>query len=72
MLYGLISRVEPALGFGWIVDEAGLDWFFVRDSVTAGTLEELSVNERVGFTSEWTAHGPRAAGIHPERLLQVV
>lgn len=71
MLHGYISRVEPSHGFGWLVDEAGMDWFFVRDGVTTA-LEHLSVDERVAFTAEWTAHGPRAAAVRPAHLLQVV
>lgn len=69
---GKITRLEPSLGFGWLVDAAGLDWFFVRDSVSGGTFDQLAPGEHVEFTPEWTAHGPRAAEIHHHRLAQML
>jgi cold shock CspA family protein len=63
MPHGHITRVEPALGFGWIVDDAGMDWFFVRDGVRGGAIERLSRNVRVAFDFEATPKGPRAVDI---------
>jgi cold shock CspA family protein len=63
MPHGTIRRVEPALGFGWIVDDAGMDWFFVREGVRAGSIERLHRNDRVVFDFESTPKGPRAADI---------
>ena len=63
MPHGYISRVEPALGFGWIVDDAGMDWFFVRDGVRRGAIDRLSRNARVVFDFETTPKGPRATDI---------
>jgi hypothetical protein len=50
------------LGFGWLIDDAGLDWFFVRDGVR-GSIERLLTRERVTFSYEWTPTGPRATDI---------
>jgi cold shock CspA family protein len=66
MPHGTVTRVEPALGFGWIVDDAGMDWFFVRDGVRAGRIEALTREQRVTFTFEWTNTGPRATDIAVE------
>jgi cold shock CspA family protein len=55
MPYGHITRVEPALGFGWLVDEAGIDYFFVREGVRAGVFERLTKGEHVTFDSEGAA-----------------
>ena len=66
MPHGLIKRVEPQLGFGFIEDDAGLDWFFVRENVRGGAIDSLLPKQRVTFEHEWTAKGPRAANIRLE------
>lgn len=68
MPYGQITRLEPTHGFGFIVDDAGMDWFFVREGVRGSAFADLWVDERVGFSSEWTRTGPRAADIHFEQV----
>lgn len=68
MPYGQITRLEPAHGFGFIVDDAGLEWFFKRDGVRDDGFDRLWLDERVGFSSESTAHGPLAVDIHFEQL----
>jgi cold shock CspA family protein len=65
MPHGTVTRVEPAFGFGFIVDDAGTDWFFVRDGVRGGAMEDLA-RQRVTFSYEWTAKGPRAADVSLE------
>lgn len=72
MLHGHVTRVEPALGFGFICDEAGVDWFFVRAGVRHGAIERLHVRERVIFDVESTPTGPRASDITPEYPPEVV
>jgi cold shock CspA family protein len=66
MPHGHISRVELQLGFGFIVDDAGMDWFFVRDGVRGGHIDRLHVGERVVFDFETTSTGPRATAIVTE------
>jgi cold shock CspA family protein len=68
MVYGNIVRLVPEHGFGFIVDDSGLDWFFVERGVRSGKLGDLWLDERVGFSSEWTSTGPRATDIHHEQL----
>ena len=63
MPHGHITRVEPALGFGWIIDDAGMDWFFVREGVRHGAIERLHPKDRVIFDMESTPKGPRAADV---------
>ena len=67
MPYGRITRLEPQHGFGFLVDDAGMDWFFVREGARGGAFEELWIEERVGFSPEWTPKGPRAVDIHFEQ-----
>ena len=64
--YGEVVRIEPALGFGFIRDNRHGDWYFVAEGVRRGGLEALWVGERVAFSEEWTANGPRATDIHNE------
>jgi cold shock CspA family protein len=66
MPQGHITRVEPEFGFGWLVDDAGIDWFFVRDGVRAGRFDRLVPGERVAFAFETTPRGPRASDIASE------
>ena len=60
--YGHISRLVPAHGFGFLVDDHGLEWFFVAEDVRGGSFDEIWPDERVGFSEEWTVNGPRAVG----------
>jgi cold shock CspA family protein len=66
MLRGHVTRLEPVLGFGFLCDDAGVDWFFVRGGVRHGAMERLHVRDRVTFDIESTPTGPRAADIAPE------
>jgi len=66
MPYGQITRLEPELGFGWLVDESGLDWFFVREGTSGDSFDRLALEERVTFDYEWTPTGPRARDVTPE------
>lgn len=68
ILYGDITRLETDRRFGFIRDDAGMDWFFVADDVRGGRFDAIWVGERVGFVPEPTASGPRAADIHHEQL----
>ena len=67
MPYGSITRLEPAHGFGFIVDDSGMDWFFVEEGVRGGRLGAVWVGERVAFSAEDTVRGPRAVDIHHEQ-----
>jgi cold shock CspA family protein len=66
--YGNISRLVPAHGFGFLIDDHGLEWFFVAEAVRGGSFDEIWPDERVGFSEEWTVKGPRAIDVHFEML----
>ena len=66
--YGHITRTVPEHGFGFLVDDNGLEWFFVTDGLRDGSFDRIWVDERVGFSAEWTPKGPRAVDIHFEQL----
>jgi cold shock CspA family protein len=68
MPYGYITRLEPRYGYGFLTDDAGTDWFFVREGVRGAAFDVIWLEERVGFAPEWTPSGPRATDIHFEQL----
>ena len=65
--YGHITRLVPEHGYGFLNDDVGMEWFFVADGVRGG-LDQIWIDERVGFAAEWTVKGPRAVDIHFEQL----
>lgn len=65
--YGHIARLVPEHGFGFLIDDHGVEWFFLADGIRGG-LDGIWLDERVGFSAEWTARGPRAVDIHFEQL----
>jgi cold shock CspA family protein len=68
MPYGSITRLVHEHEFGFLRDDAGLDWFFRAEGVRTGRLTDVWVDERVGFSPEWTPSGPRAVDIHLEQI----
>ena len=63
MLHGRIRRVVPEHGFGFIVDDTGLDWFFVEAGLRDVPLGALRPKDHIVFAPEWTSGGPRAKDI---------
>ena len=68
MPYGHITRLVREHNYGFLVDDAGLDWFFLGEDVRNNAFDELWLNERVGFSPRWTQKGPRASDIHFEQI----
>lgn len=66
IIHGAVVRIEPDHGFGFIRDDQQGEWFFVERGVRAGGMASLWVGERVSFSQERTASGPRAIDIHHE------
>ena len=50
-------------GFGFIRDEGGIEHFFHRSSVRGAVFELLREGQRVEFTQEESAKGPRAGEV---------
>lgn len=63
VLHGRIKRIVSAHRFGFIVDHAGLDWFFVDTGVRDGRFAALRAEDQIAFAPEWTPAGPRATDI---------
>jgi cold shock protein len=62
---GTIKALYRNRGFGFIRDDAGLDWFFPRTSVE-GSFDQLNEGQRVTFDEEPSAKGPRACHVRSE------
>jgi len=60
---GTIARLLIDKGFGFIRDEGGIEHFFHRSSVRGAVFELLREGQRVEFTPEESAKGPRAGEI---------
>jgi cold shock CspA family protein len=67
MPHGHISRLVPEHGFGFLIDDSGVDWFFVREGIPARDFADVWLGERVVFEPEWTPKGPRATNIRFEQ-----
>src|SRR4029079_7845352 len=64
---GTIARLLIDKGFGFIRDESGIEHFFHRSAVRGAVFELLREGQRVAFTQEASAKGPRTGEI---RLIQ--
>ena len=60
---GTIARLLIDKGFGFIRDEGGIEHFFHRSSVRGSVFELLLEGQRVEFTVEESAKGPRAGEV---------
>jgi CspA family cold shock protein len=60
---GTIARLLIDKGFGFIRDESGIEHFFHRSSVRGAVFELLREGQRVDFTPEDSAKGPRAGEV---------
>ena len=60
---GTIARIVADKGFGFVRDESGVEHFFHRSSVRGAVFELLREGQRVEFTPEESAKGPRATDI---------
>ena len=60
---GTIARLLIDKGCGFIRDEGGIEHFFHRSSVRSAVFELLREGQRVEFTVEESAKGPRAGEV---------
>jgi CspA family cold shock protein len=63
MATGTIARLLIDKGFGFIRDESGIEHFFHRSAVRGAVFELLREGQRVEFTNEESAKGPRAGDV---------
>ena len=63
MASGTIVRLMTDKGFGFLSDEGGVEHFFHRSAVQDAVFELLREGQRVEFTVEESAKGPRACDV---------
>jgi CspA family cold shock protein len=60
---GTIARLLIDKGFGFIRDESGIEHFFHRSAVRQAVFELRREGQRVEFSAEESAKGPRAGDV---------
>ena len=62
-LAGQVALIEPGSDHGFLIDNAGTQLYFHRDSVTNGRFEALQPGDPVRYTPETTDTGPVAVKV---------
>ena len=63
VIVGEIVRIIVDKGFGFIRADDGVEHFFHRNAVRSAVFELLREGQRVQFTPEASAKGPRAESV---------
>ena len=62
-MHGVIARLVPARGFGFIQAFDGTDYFFPRIACVNAPFDDLRVGQAVMFDEEASGKGPRAMNV---------
>jgi len=63
---GTIKKITKDRGFGFIVGEDGVEYFFHQSELRGGlTFDQLREGQSVRFETAQSDKGPRAADVHP-------
>ncbi len=68
-LRGVISKLFPAEGYGFILEEGGGEVYFHRNALHGLTFEELEDGMEVAFNMESGDKGPQATTVNPAPTL---
>lgn len=63
---GVIKRLVPEKGFGFVRDGAGLERFFHRSAVVDDGFDDLREGQTVSFEDEKSDKGPRASHVRAQ------
>ncbi|MBM3262481.1 MAG: cold shock domain-containing protein [candidate division Zixibacteria bacterium] len=63
MPQGVITRLNPARGFGFVSNPEGNDLFFHRTNVRDTPFSKLQIGDRVTYDLQHTDRGPRAGNL---------
>jgi ribosomal subunit interface protein len=64
-VHGVITELEPELGFGWLKSDDGREVYFQRDSLVAGEWDALERGARMRLRVMEGEKGPFATGLAP-------
>jgi cold shock CspA family protein len=62
---GRVRTKFPELGYGFIEDRVGMEIYFHRNAVRAGSFDDLEEGTRVRFRVEQGEEGPQATFVEP-------
>lgn len=62
--HGLVAKLFPDRGYGFITEEDGREIYFHRNSVLGFAFEKLQVGAKVRFAEEDGDNGPQASTVH--------
>lgn len=63
-LHGIVTRLMPGAGHGWLETPDGLEVYFHRHSVLNESFDDLEVGSEVRFDLEQGEQGPQASSVH--------
>lgn len=63
---GVIKRLVPEKGFGFVRDGGGLERFFHRSAVVDDRFDDLREGQTVSFEDEKSDKGPRASHVRAQ------
>lgn len=70
MKYGLVKWFSAALGYGFILDAEGTEYFVHFRSIEGEGFKTLAPLESVSFSVEHTLKGPSAVNVLRENVIQ--
>lgn len=63
-MHGIVTRLMPGDGYGWLETPDGLEVYFHRNSVLDEAYSELEIGSEVRFTLGKGEQGPQASSVH--------
>lgn len=63
VLHGVISLIEPELGYGYVRADDGREVYFQRDGFTTDVWDDLKTGDRLRFREEQGEKGPFAVSV---------
>lgn len=63
---GKVKRIVESKGFGFLIDDAGKEYFFHNSEVGGKGFDGLLEGDAVKFTPSESPKGPRASEIIPQ------
>jgi len=65
VLHGVVSLLEPELGYGYLRADDGREVYFEKDGLTAGDWDRLETGTRLRFREMEGEKGPYAVSVSP-------
>lgn len=63
LLHGIVDRIFPGEGYGFIKADDGKEVYFEKDNLTTGNWKYLAIDRKVRFREEIGDKGPYAINL---------